>query len=230
MVSVSASISRNRSMATTSLWSRAAVIAGPLLLGIAALLVFSVAPTISGSDAPAKIKDFYSDNGDSNILLIAEPLALVGFFAFLWLVGRMRTAIAHVGQDEARARVAFGGGIAFAVLAGASLTAHTTVAGTTAFSSSFEVDPNTAMLFSHFGYVSMAGAMMGAAVMAFATVGTLRAMGRPALARATYVIGGLSLIANVFVYVPLVAYLIWAVIVGLVLSRTGQDQPGSGKQ
>jgi hypothetical protein len=96
-------------------------------------------------------------------------------FAFFWLVARIRRAIAHIDQKESRAAVAFGGGIAFTILAGASLTAHTTVAGTTAFSSSFEIEPHTAMLFSHFGYVSMAGAMIGAAAMAFATVGALRA-------------------------------------------------------
>ncbi|MGH2747105.1 MAG: hypothetical protein ACRDKB_04165 [Actinomycetota bacterium] len=196
-------MSRRRGIATASSWSRAAVVAGPLFLAIAALLVFSVAPTISGSGAPARIEEFYSDNGDSNILLIAEPLALVGMFAFLWLVGRIRTGIAHMDKNESRAVVAFGGGIAFAVLAGASLIAHTTVAGATAFSSSFQVDVDTAMLFSHFGYVAMAGAMIGAAVMAFATVGALRAMGRPALVRATYIVGVLSLIANLFVYAPL---------------------------
>lgn len=228
MVSVNESLSRDVSAATTSWWSRGAVVAGPLLFAIAALLVFSVAPTISGSGAPARIEDFYSDNGDSTILLIAEPLALVGMFAFLWLLGRIRTGIAHVDKNDSRAGLVFGGGIAFAVLAGASLIAHTTVAGATAFSSSFEVDPHTAMLFSHFGYVAMAGAMIGAAVMAFSTAGTLRAMGRQALVRATYVVGVLSLIANLFVYAPLIVYLIWVVIVGFVVLRT--DQPQSRKQ
>lgn len=170
------------------------------------------------------------DNGDSNILLIAEPLALVGMFAFLWLTGRLRAGIARVDKNEARASSAFGGGLAFALLAAASLTAHTTVAGTTAFSSSFEIDPNTAMLFSHFGYVSLAGAMIGAAVMAFATVGALRAIGRPALVKATYVVGGLSLIANLFVYAPMIVYLIWTVAVGVVLAKSDQGQTEWSKQ
>jgi hypothetical protein len=229
-VSLNESLSRSVRTATTSWWSRAAVVAGPLLLAIAALLVFSVAPTISGSDAPAKIADFYSDDGDSNLLLIAEPLALLGMFAFLWLVGRMRTAIAYVDQNESRAVVVLGGGIAFAVLAGVSLTASTTVAGASSFSSSFEVDPHTAMLFSHFGYVAMAGAMIGAAAMAFATLGALRAMGHVGLVRATYVVGGLGVIANVFVYPPLVAYLTWAVVVGLVVLKMGPDQAEWRKQ
>ena len=230
MVTISESMSRNRSTATTSWWSRAAVIAGPLFLGIAALLVFSVAPTSSGSDAPAKISDFYSDNGEKNFLLMAEPLALVGMFAFVWLVGRIRAAITLVDGNESRAWTAFGGGIAFAVLAGTSLTAQTTVAGTSAFSSSFEVDPNTAMLFSHFGYVSLAAAMIGAAVMAFAIAGALRSVGRTALMRATYVVGALSLIANVFVYAPLVIYLVWAAIVGVAVLRSGHDQLETSRQ
>ena len=230
MATLSESMSWNRSTATTSWGSRAAVIAGPLFLGIAALLVFSVAPTISGSDAPAKISDFYSENGEKNFLLIAEPLALVGMFAFVWLVGRIRAAITLVDGNESRAWTVFGGGIAFAVLAGTSLTAHTTVAGTSAFSSSFEVDPNTAMLFSHFGYVSLAAAMIGAAVMAFAIAGALRSVGRTALMRATYVVGALSLIANVFVYAPLVIYLVWAAIVGLALLRSGHDQLETSRQ
>jgi hypothetical protein len=230
MVALNETIGRNRGMTSTSWWSRTVVVAGPLFLGIAALLVFSVAPAISGSDAPAEIAEFYSDDGDSNLLLIAEPLALLGIFAFLWLVGCIRTAIAYVDQNESRAVVVLVGGIAFAVLAGVSLTASTTVAGATSFSSSFEIDPHTAMLFSHFGYVVMAGAMIGAAAMVFATLRALRAMGRVGLVRATYVVGVLSLIANLFVYVPLVVYLVWAVIVGFVVLRTDQDQPESRKQ
>lgn len=227
MATVSQSLGVNRSTATSSWWSRAAAIAGPLLLGIAAVIVFWVAPNISESDAPAKIEDFYADSGNRNILLIAEPLALVGMFAFLWLVARIRAGIAHVDKNESRSGAAIGGGTAFAVLAAASLTVHTTVAGTSAFSSSFEVDPHTAMLFSHLGYVLLAGAMIGAAVMAFSTAGALRAMGRRGLVRTTYVVGGLSLIANLFVYVPLILYLVWTPIVGLVLSKASQGQAES---
>jgi hypothetical protein len=58
MVSMKESMSHSSSTAMTSWWSRAAVVSGPLFVGIAALLVFWFAPTISGSDAPAKIEEF----------------------------------------------------------------------------------------------------------------------------------------------------------------------------
>jgi hypothetical protein len=48
--------------------------------------------------------------------------------------------------------------------------------------------------------------------------------------RATYVVSVLSLVANLFVYAPLIAYLIWAVIVGLVALNTGPDGPEWSKQ
>ena len=203
-------------------WKRGvAIVAGPLLLGVAASLVFLVGPSISGSDAPAEIDTFYSDGG-SNLMLAAEPLALVGMFAFLWLVGRVRVSVATRDENGSHAAVAFAGGIAFAILAGASLVVHTTVAGTAAFSNSFEAESNTAMLFSHLGYVLMAAAMIGAATMAFATVGALQTTGHRGLVKATYVVGVLGLIANLFVYPPLVLFLIWA---GVVAHKLAEPSP-----
>lgn len=221
MMAVSGSSGRSTGNEDGS-WKRdVAIVAGPLLLGVAALLVFLVGPRISGSDAPAEIDTFYSDGG-SNLMLVAEPLALVGMFAFLWLVGRVSVSVATRDENGSRAAVAFAGGIAFAILAGASLVVHTTVAGTAAFSNSFEAEPNTAMLFSHLGYVLMAAAMIGAATMAFATVGALQTTGNRGLVKATYVVGVLGLIANLFVYLPLVLFLIWA---GVVAHKLAEPSP-----
>lgn len=219
MIAVSESFGRSEVTEARTWKRKVAIVSGPLLLGVAALMVFLTAPSISESDAPAKVAQFYAD-GDSNVTLAAEPVALIGLFAFLWLVGRIRAAVASTSESSSRAAVVFGGGVTFAILAGASLIVSTTVAGTAAFSSSFEVEPHTAMLFSHLGYVLMAGAMIGAAAMAFATVDSLRTNGNGGLAKATVVIGVLGLVANFFVYLPLIAFLVWAGVAASKLTRT----------
>ena len=190
-----------------------AAVIGPLALLAAALLVFTSAPDLSSSDARTQIAEFYSDDGGSATLAIAEPLALIGLFAFLWLTGRVHQGLKAISSTNNRPAMALAGGVGFSVMTGISLVAQTTVAGTAAFSSSFEADPNTAMLFSHFGYVTLAAAMIGGSVMAFSTAGALRAA-KKRIATFSYVVGVLGLVGMFFVYLPLVVFLVWAVIVG----------------
>lgn len=151
-------------------WSVWSGVGAAILLIVAAGLIFSNAPEISGSDAGRRITDFYADEGKGSAIVPAEFLSLFGAFLFLWFIGGLRGVLQSWVPDDSRyASRAYAGGVAFAVLTVAALTVHTTIAGALAFSDSLKVDANTAILLSHLGYVLQAGAMMGAAATLFAT-------------------------------------------------------------
>lgn len=200
-------------------------IAGALLLGAAAYLVLSSSPAGTGSDAVRNISDFYSEGGNRSGLLVAEPLSIVGGFFLLWflghLAGRLRTA--EVGAAR-YADSALAGGATFIVLAFASLTASTTVAGLMAFSSAFEADPHTAMLFSHLAYVLLAGAMVGAAVLLAAAGSQIRRtqMIPRWLGTAAYVLAPISILAFPFIYLAVALFLIWILLVSGSMLRESQ--------
>lgn len=199
-------------------WS--GVLAGLLLL-VAVGLVFSSAPQISGSDAAGKITDFYADDGQRARLLPVEFLALLGSFFFLWFLGGLRGALqSWEGVGGRYASPAYAGGVVFVVLTVTAFTAETTVAGTLAFSDSLTLDADTAILLTHLGYVLHAGAMMGAAVTLFATARASRGTSAPRwLELSSYVLGGLSLLSLLMVWLPLSLFLLWVGIVSLKILR-----------
>jgi hypothetical protein len=153
----------------------------------------------------------------------AEPLSLLGGFLFLWFLGQLTGRLREVEGGSSRYPLpVLGGGVAFVVLAFASVTAHTTVAGSLAFFETFEPDPHTAMLFSHLGYVLLAGSMAGAAVL-LASGGALirRTSTLPRwLGTMAYVLLPISLVSIFFVYLPLVLFLIWTLLVSVSMLRT----------
>ena len=198
-------------------------IAGALLLGAAAYLISSLSPSGSGRGAVRRISDFYAEGGDSNTLVAAEPLSLIGGFLFLWflsqLVARLRKSEGAPSRSSIPVPV---GGVTFIVLAFTAITAQTTVAGSLVFFDAFKPDPHTAMLFSHLGYVLLTGAMLGAAVL-LAGAGALirRTSTLPRwLGTTAFVLLPISLISIFFVWLPLVLFLIWTVLVGVYMLRT----------
>lgn len=204
----------------SSRWALIAALVGPVALLAAALLVFTLVPSSSGAEAATKTAEFYSDDGDGSTLVIAEPLALIGMFAFLGLTGHVRHGLRAIDATNQWPAMAFAGGVAFSVLAAISLVAQTTVAGAGSFSPSFEADPHTAMLLSHFGYLTLAAALIGGSVMAFSVAGALRPTNRRS-ATVAYVVGALGLIGMLFVYLPLTVFLLWVAVMGVKLrSRT----------
>lgn len=202
-------------------WSVWSGVGGAILLIVAAGLVVSTAPQISGSDAAQKITAFYTDDGKRATLLSAEFLSLLGAFLFLWFIGGLRVLLeSWEGDDGKYASSAYAGGVVFAVLTVAALIVDTNMAGALSFSDSLSLDTNTAILLAHLGYVLHAGAMMGAAVTLFATGrAARRTKTRKRLEIASYVLGTLSLLSLLMVWIPMLLFLIWVVIVSLTVLK-----------
>jgi hypothetical protein len=228
---VTTALDTGREASTTPRGRRLAAwsgIAGAVVLGAANYLVLSLSPQGSGPDAAQRISDFYLEGGNSGGLLVAEPLSIVGGFLLLWFVGYLTGILREKEVASGRySSAALGGGVTFVVLAFASITAQTTVAGSTSFYSAFEVDPQAALLFSHLGYVLLVGAMVGAAVLLAATGVQLRrgAVGPRWLGTVAYVLAPISLLSVFFVYLPLLLFLVWILLVSV--SKLRRDQiPG----
>jgi hypothetical protein len=207
---------RSRDWTTLGLGMAAAV-----LVGIGPILSLLAAVQLNDPSAPERIEAFYADRSRWQLMLIAEPAALLGVFALLAFVGRLRAAL---GETVTTASLS-AGAIVFAALGFASVAVQTTTAGTAMFAPAFEPDPHVAMALSHLGYVLLAGAMMGAATMAFSIA---RIVGRsPRLPRwlrpLSFGLGLLSIGSFLFVYAPLMLFLIWLPILGTVASRPADE-------
>lgn len=214
---------RDRTTAEPRDWGTAGLgVVAAVLLGVGPLVVFAQGVFINGPDAAASIAAFYADRGRSMLTLIAEPTAMAGLIAFVWFVSRLRERL-HQAAGSTASLVSMGAGL-FAALYFVSVVAQTTIAGTSSFAPSFTVDPNLAMVFVHTAYVLMAGAMLGAAVMALAVARAVR--GDPGVPRwlrpASVVVAVLSLASIFLAIIPLLVFLIWIAALGVIVSA----QPG----
>jgi hypothetical protein len=203
-------------------WAVPPARAAAVLLAVVGLGIFLLSPEISGADASRTIRDFYADSGDPGRLAMFEPLGFLAVFSFVWFVARLHRSVADSPGGERYASAIATGGAVFAGLSAASFVVYTTVAGTTVFTDAFNVDANTAMLFSHLGYVLLAGAMVGASVMVLASTRAVQALTpeRKMFIRTGYVVGVLSLLSLMFVFLPLIAFAIWVGTAGASLTRS----------
>ena len=216
-------VPRDRTTAERRDWGTAGLgVVAAVLLGVGPLVVFAQGVFISGPDAAASVAAFYADRGRSMLTLIAEPTAMAGLVAFVWFVGRLRERLPQAAGSTA-SLVSMGAGL-FAALYFVSIVAQTTIAGTHFIAPAFTVEPNLAMVFVHTAYVLMAGAMLGAAVMALAVARWVR--GDPGVPRrlrpASVVVAALSLASIFLAIIPLLVFLIWIAALGVIVSA----QPG----
>ncbi|MEO7229623.1 MAG: hypothetical protein ABIZ30_03410 [Candidatus Limnocylindrales bacterium] len=220
---VEIAVPRDRTTAERRDWGTAGLgVVAAVLLAAGPLVVFTQGVFINGPDAATSVAAFYADSGRSMLTLVAEPTAMVGLVLFVWFVGRLRERLPEAGGSTALL-LSVGAGL-FAGLYFVSIVVQTTIAGTLSFAPAFTVDPNLAMVLVHTAYVLMAGAMLGAAVMALAVARWVR--GDPSVPRklrpASLVVAGLSLASIFLAILPLLVVLIWIAALGIIASA----QPG----
>lgn len=204
-------------------WGTAGLgVAAAILLAAGPLVVFTQGVFINGPDAATSVAAFYADSGRSMLTLVAEPTAMAGLVLFVWFVGRLRERLPEAGRSTALL-LSMGAGL-FAGLYFVSIVAQTTIAGTLFIAPAYTVDPNLAMVFVHTAYVLMAGAMLGAAVMALAVARWVRSdTGVPRRLRpVSVVVAVLSLTSIFLAIIPLLVFLVWIGALGVMISA----QPG----
>lgn len=196
-------------------------IVGALFLAGATYLIL-LSPQGSDPDAPRSITEFYAEGGSSGGLLFAEPLSILGAFLILWFLGNLASML-HPQAPNSDVHPILAGGTSFVILALASIVTQTTLAGSQSFFPAFQVDPHTSLALSHLGYVLMAGAMVGAAIL-LARAGSMIRRGATAprwLGSSAYALVPMSMLSMFFVYLPVALFLLWIMLVGVsLLSNT----------
>jgi hypothetical protein len=191
-------------------------------VALLAALILAFPPDARGANGASQLAQYYADRGNQAHLELAVVLsALAGFF-FLWFLARLVFALrTGTGRDSSLVWVAFAGGLFFAILLISGLALSTVVGITLTESSSFKLDPSTAILINTLGYEMAAVSMFGAAALLVATAVAGRRGGvLPRwLELSSYVLGGLSLLSGVFVYPFLLLFVAWVVVIGLRLTR-----------
>jgi magnesium-transporting ATPase (P-type) len=191
--------------------------------GVLAVVCWIVAFTV-GSDSPdsnasdAKIAAFYTSHshqiGDiiAFFVFVAGILFLLGFLAAL----RSRLAAAE-GAPGRLTALAFGSGVASAVLFVIALAIFTSPAFTANDTGKFRLDPNTYRLFQDTGYAVWVAAVIVAALLVWATSAiALRSGLLPKWFAWLGVLAGILQLLAVF-FIPVFIFWGWILIVSMFL-------------
>ena len=193
-----------------------------------------------GADA-TQIADYYRESGAAGLLLAYSLIGLAGA-ALLWFVGSLRASLRLLEPDPGRlSDIAFGGGVASAILllaGGATLLAPFTVV---AIESEETFDPTFHGVLSAMGFTSINFALLASAVMVVATsLVALRWGTFPGWFAWVGFIVALALALNILYFFGLFVWIGWVLLISvLVLTRGAhvrrltpprEDNPAQGER
>ena len=141
--------------------------------GVAFVVLFVVAFIVGGDEignSDAEIVAYYGDGGTRASEIAAFFLVVVAVLFFLWFVSALRDRLSSVeAAPKSLSTLAFGAGVATAVLLVAALALFTVVSFEIEFRDEFQLDPNLARLIETAGILLFTGAVMFASVLVTAT-------------------------------------------------------------
>jgi hypothetical protein len=187
------------------------------LAGVAAVVCMVVAFAVAGSSpdtqgSDAKITAYYTSHSHQVQNIVGLLVFAVGILFLIVFYGVLRERLAGT-----MGRVAFGAGIASAVLFFAAIVFFTGPALAANDTNKFHLDPNTFRLLNDMGYEFWVGAVMTGAVVVFATsAAALGALPRW-FTRAGVVVGVVLLFAVFFL--PAFLYWAWILVASILLVR-----------
>jgi hypothetical protein len=154
---------------TTFRWERFGALAG-----IAYVVLFLVAIAVSGEgagDTNAEITRYYADGGNRDKDIAGAFLIIAAGLMFIWFLAYLRVRLLRAEAEPGRlSALAFGSGVASAVLLLAAAAAFITPAGAVENAESdFQLDPNTVQVIGSLGYGFFVASVMVAALLVFAT-------------------------------------------------------------
>ncbi len=196
-------------------------IAFAVLLFIALVLTFP--PDTESKNGAAIVADYYAKKSTQVNHFVASIILPFAGFLFLWFLGRLYARLRTAEGEDGYAVLAFAGGVVFSGLLMVSMAVTVFFALTLNFSKAFRLNPNAALLFDTLDFYVLVLAMAGAAVLLVATgLAARRSRLLPRwLGWVSYVLAVLSLppVSGIFVYFPLLLFLIWIVIVSVTMIR-----------
>ena len=183
------------------------------LSGAAAVLCMVVAFAIAGSSpdtggSDAKIASYYTSHSHQVQNMVGLLVFAVGVLLLIVFFGAMRDQLGTV---------AFGAGLASAVLFFAAIVFFTGPAFAANDTSRFHMDPSTFRLINDMGYLFWVGAVMSGAVVVFATTAATWVTLPRWFTRAGIVVGVILLFAVFFL--PAFVYWLWIIVASVLLAR-----------
>lgn len=154
---------------TTFRWERFGALAG-----IAYVVLFLITFAVSGEgagDTNAEITEYYADGGNRDRDISGYFLLVAAALMFLWFLAYLRVRLLRAEAEPGRlSALAFGSGVASAVLLMAAAAVFITPAGTVENAESdFVLDPNTVQIIGSLGYGLFVASVMVASLLVFAT-------------------------------------------------------------
>ncbi len=196
-------------------------IAFAVLLFIALVLVFP--PDAESKNGAAILADYYAKKSTQVNYFVASIIFPFAGVLFLWFLGRLYARLRTAEGEDGYSGLAFAGGVVFSGLLMVSMAVTVVFALTLNFSKAFRLNPNAALLFNTLDFYVLVLAMAGAAVLLVATglAGRRSRLLPRWLARVSYVLAVLCLppVSGIFVFFPLLLFLIWIVIVSVTMIR-----------
>jgi hypothetical protein len=188
-------------------------------LFVVGIILNSDVPGAGSSDA--KIRSYFSDDGNQLKLEVAYYVVTVGVAFFIWFVGLVAGRVREAeGQGAWLARIVVASGTASALVMLAGFAANSMVAATADHTTRFRIDPDTARVITDFAYpLTFETGLPLAAPFVLATALALRQgdviprwLGWAGIAVAFTCIVG-------FLGVPMALFFAWVVILGVLLLR-----------
>lgn len=209
-------------------WAGGGAIAYVVLTVVWALLIREG----PGLDDPAQtVTSYYDDDGNRGQVYFATALLGLGGIAFLWFLGSLRAGLRRAEGGTGRlSAIAFAGGVVLASLTFVKNSIEPAIATAVGEAEGFTLDPNTAKLFdSFFGVLLLHESLAAAVLVGAASVIGLRTGLLPSWFAWTGVAVAIANVAAViFAGPPLVLFLAWLVVAGVLVWRGLEAHPRAG--
>ena len=207
-------------------WERWGPLAGVLAIvcWIVAFIVGTSSPDSSSSDA--KISAYYTSHSHQIHDIVAFFVFIAGVLFLLGFLAALRSRlIAAEGSPGRLTPLAFGAGVATAVLLVVAIAIWTSSAFTANDTSKFQLDPNTYRLVNDLGYSVVVVAVIVAAILVWATSAVaLRSGLLPKWFAWLGVLAGILQLFAIF-FIPLFIFMGWILITSFLLLRTTARTP-----
>jgi hypothetical protein len=186
-----------------------------VVLFVALGFLFGEAP--ENPDAQ-QLAAFYEDQGGVRIALQFFFVG-IGIAAFLWFAATLRAVLARAeGDPERLSSLAFGGGVATAVLVLVAGSAFIAPASVVVFGEERALDPVLEEVVVSVGYIALNFALIASAVTFTATgLLALRTRVLPAWYAWTGFVVSLALVLNILYFVGFFAWLAWVLVTSILL-------------
>ncbi|HEV3473831.1 MAG TPA: hypothetical protein VG602_00455 [Actinomycetota bacterium] len=199
-------------------WERWSALTGIVFVALFVALGFVGGETPENADAQELVA-FYQDQGEVGVGLQYFLVGL-GAAAFLWFVGTLRSVLRRAEGEPGRlSAVAFGGGVASAVLVLMAGSAFIAPAATVVFEEDpVALTPILDAVIGSTGFIALNFAIIASAVMFTATgVVALRTRVLPAWYAWVGFVISLGLVVNIFYFFGFFAWLAWVLVTSVIL-------------